>query len=197
VTRKRASLTSPSSDDTSVGLAAEWQALFCSAAPERLGHLLERAVAWKRQVNEHGDVARSIREDLRLIARDVLDARGDGTGTPQSDRTEPVQHVSDHHVQSPGKTRIPVAPRARRTRAPVQALPPASSALVPGTRLVKQHGGRTHVAEITADGVLYEGQTYSSLSAVAKAITGTHWNGLLFFGLRRRKVYPATKAGRA
>lgn len=195
MTRKRASLTPSSSDDTSVTLAAEWQALFGGAAPERLDHLLERAVAWKRQVDEHGDVTRSIREDLRLLARDVLDARTSEKGTVKSDK--PVQHASGHNVESPAKTRAPLAARARRTRAPAQPLPPASSALVPGTRLVKQHGGRTHVAEITADGVLYEGQTFSSLSAVAKAITGTHWNGLLFFGLRRRKVYPAVKAGRA
>lgn len=192
MTRTRAPLPSPSPDDTSVSPAAEWQALFGSAAPERLDHLLERAVAWKRQVDEHGDVARGIREDLRLTARDALGARNGG-----SNAAHRTQSASDHHVESPAKAQVPVATRARRSRAPAKALPPASSALVPGTRLVKQHGGRNHVAEVTADGVLYEGQTYSSLSAVAKAITGTHWNGLLFFGLRRRKVYPAARADRA
>ena len=67
----------------------------------------------------------------------------------------------------------------------------ASILLTLGTRLVKTHGGRSHVVEVTAGGILYDGQVYGSLSAVAKAITGTHWNGLLFFGLRKRKVYPA------
>ena len=59
---------------------------------------------------------------------------------------------------------------------------------------MKSHGGRNHVVEVTATGFTYEGQLFGSLSAVAKHITGTHWNGLLFFGLRRRKTYPAKVA---
>lgn len=73
-------------------------------------------------------------------------------------------------------------------------MPPAASQLLPGTRLVKAYGGKTHVVEVAKGGMLYEGQLYASLSAVAKVITGTHWNGLLFFGLRKRKVYPAKVA---
>ena len=73
------------------------------------------------------------------------------------------------------------------------SLPPASSQLLVGTRLVKAHTGKTHVVEVTGEGMLYEGELFSSLSAVAKAITGTHWNGLLFFGLRTRKVYDRKK----
>lgn len=83
------------------------------------------------------------------------------------------------------------APRTKP--APAEAPHPAPSELAPGTRLVKIYGGQTHVVEVTAGGMLYQDQLYSSLSAVAKAITGTHWNGLLFFGLRKRKTYP--KAG--
>jgi hypothetical protein len=37
--------------------------------------------------------------------------------------------------------------------------------------------------KVLADGFEYERETYRSLSAVAKAVTGSHWNGLLFFGL--------------
>ena len=73
------------------------------------------------------------------------------------------------------------------------SLPPASSQLLVGNRLVKAHGGETHVVEVIANGMLYRGKRYASLSAVAKAITGTHWNGLLFFGLRARKVYDRKK----
>lgn len=51
-----------------------------------------------------------------------------------------------------------------------------------GTRLVREWRGRTHVAEIREDGVLYEGKTYRSLSQVARAITGTRWSGPRFFG---------------
>lgn len=74
-------------------------------------------------------------------------------------------------------------------------LPPASSQLTVGTRLVKVHQGVTHVVDVTAGGMRYQGQLFASLSAVAKHITGTHWNGLLFFGLRRRKTYPGEGRG--
>ena len=58
---------------------------------------------------------------------------------------------------------------------------------MPGTRLVKAYGGRTHVVEVTTTGFVYEGAAFTSLSAIAKHITGTHWNGPKFFGLRDNK----------
>jgi hypothetical protein len=48
---------------------------------------------------------------------------------------------------------------------------------------------------VLAEGFAYEGQRYESLSAVARAITGTRWNGLLFFGLAKRRKAKA-HAGR-
>ena len=54
----------------------------------------------------------------------------------------------------------------------------------PGVRLVREWKGQRHEAEVTDDGVLYRGQRYASLSEVARAITGTRWNGPRFFGLR-------------
>ncbi|RYE66769.1 MAG: DUF2924 domain-containing protein [Oxalobacteraceae bacterium] len=73
-----------------------------------------------------------------------------------------------------------------------RALPPAASQLLPGSQLIKAHGGRNHVVDVEADGFRYEGELFTSLSAIAKHITGTHWNGLLFFGLRKRRSYPPT-----
>jgi len=87
-------------------------------------------------------------------------------------------------------------PHPRRRPARVAApLPTASSQLTVGARLVKVHGGVTHVVDVTADGMRYDGRLFGSLSAVAKHITGTHWNGLLFFGLRRRKVHAGGARG--
>ncbi len=51
----------------------------------------------------------------------------------------------------------------------------------PGTRLMRQWNGRTHIIEITTDGCRWNGTTYRSLSAVARAITGAHWSGPRFF----------------
>jgi hypothetical protein len=53
-----------------------------------------------------------------------------------------------------------------------------------GTRLIKTWRGRTHDVLVTADGVAWREQSYRSLSAVARAITGTNRNGPAFFGLR-------------
>jgi len=53
-----------------------------------------------------------------------------------------------------------------------------------GTRLIRTWRGRTHDVLVTADGVTWRGQSYRSLSAVARAISGTNRNGPAFFGLR-------------
>jgi hypothetical protein len=54
----------------------------------------------------------------------------------------------------------------------------------PGTRLLREWRGVTHEVTILENGVLYRGQTYRSLSEVACAITGAHWSGPLFFGIK-------------
>ena len=53
-----------------------------------------------------------------------------------------------------------------------------------GTRLVRAWHGRTYVVTATENGFTYEGETYGSLSAIAQRITGAHWSGPRFFGLR-------------
>ena len=58
---------------------------------------------------------------------------------------------------------------------------------VPGTRLIREWDGRRHEVTVTREGFEYEGLPYRSLSAIARAITGTRWNGPAFFGLRSRK----------
>ncbi|MDO8360971.1 MAG: DUF2924 domain-containing protein [Devosia sp.] len=67
--------------------------------------------------------------------------------------------------------------------------------LRPGTRLVRAYDGKTHVVEVLADGFAWSGQKFRSLSAIAKAISGTNWNGHVFFGLTRPTKAP--RAGRS
>jgi hypothetical protein len=57
---------------------------------------------------------------------------------------------------------------------------------IAGTQLLREYGGVGHAVTVLADGFEYEGRPYQSLSAVARAITGTRWNGWTFFGLRGR-----------
>lgn len=52
-----------------------------------------------------------------------------------------------------------------------------------GTRLVRDWGGATHIVDVLDDGVVYRGETYRSLSQVARVITGARWSGPRFFGL--------------
>ena len=56
---------------------------------------------------------------------------------------------------------------------------------VTGTRLIREYQGAEHCVTVLAGGFEYQGRPYKSLSAVARAITGTRWNGWVFFGVRR------------
>lgn len=67
---------------------------------------------------------------------------------------------------------------------------PLPRKLTPGTRLVRDWHGVGHTVTVLADGFEYDGQIWNSLTAIAKAITGAHWNGPRFFGLAERKAKP-------
>jgi hypothetical protein len=56
-----------------------------------------------------------------------------------------------------------------------------------GTKLIREWDGVEHTVTVLKDGFEWDGGRYKSLSAVARAITGTRWNGYRFFGLRERK----------
>jgi Protein of unknown function (DUF2924) len=69
----------------------------------------------------------------------------------------------------------------------VAALP---TRLKPGTRLLREWNSRTYTVLVTDTGFLMDGVTYRSLSDVAHTITGAHWSGPRFFGLKRRSPPP-------
>jgi hypothetical protein len=56
-----------------------------------------------------------------------------------------------------------------------------------GTRLVRQYQDVEHTITVLSDGYEWQGRPYRSLSAIARAITGTRWNGWTFFGLKTRR----------
>ena len=58
---------------------------------------------------------------------------------------------------------------------------------VTGTKLLREWDGAEHTVTVLKDGFDWQGRKYKSLSAAARAITGTRWNGYRFFGLRERK----------
>lgn len=61
---------------------------------------------------------------------------------------------------------------------------PLTPQLEPGAILSRVWMGQRHDVEVLTVGFRYQGQTYRSLSEIARTITGTRWNGLRFFGLR-------------
>lgn len=73
-----------------------------------------------------------------------------------------------------------------RARAGDNKKPPPRK-LTPGTRLVRDWHGVGHTVVVLDGGFEYDGQCWKSLSAIAKAITGSHWNGPRFFGLSGAK----------
>jgi Protein of unknown function (DUF2924) len=74
---------------------------------------------------------------------------------------------------------------------PTPSLSPKS-----GARLIREWHGVTHTVTVTEDGFDYAGASYSSLSEIAKKITGTHWSGPRFFGLLAVQKERRTKGER-
>lgn len=69
-----------------------------------------------------------------------------------------------------------------------KSLPTAGPELRPGMRLEREWRGRLEVVDVVEGGFRWRDQTLPSLSKVARAITGTKWNGPRFFGLRGEKA---------
>ncbi len=59
---------------------------------------------------------------------------------------------------------------------------------ITGTRLIREWQGVEHTVTVRDDDYEYQGRPYKSLSSVARAITGTRWNGWVFFGLKNQRV---------
>jgi len=58
---------------------------------------------------------------------------------------------------------------------------------IAGTKLIREYQGVMQQVTVLQDGYEWRGRPYKSLSAIARAITGTRWNGLVFFGLKNRR----------
>ena len=75
----------------------------------------------------------------------------------------------------------------KRAKGPAPLAPRDPRLPVIGTTLHREYQGLQHEVQVVQQGFLHEGTFHKSLSSVARAITGTAWNGFLFFGLVTRK----------
>jgi hypothetical protein len=71
---------------------------------------------------------------------------------------------------------------------PARRRRPAKDRPISGTRLIREWKGVGHCATVCDDSYEYQGRRYQSLSAIARAITGTRWNGWVFFGLKNQRA---------
>jgi hypothetical protein len=132
-------------------------------------HLFRR-IAWRLQALATGDLSQRARQCAHQIARDadlrIIAPRGFFAGGGEPVRTVPSRHGR------PVDSRLPL----------------------PGTLLSRAWKGRTILVEVLPEGFQFENRHYSSLSAIAVAVTGTRWNGLAFFGLTSKKRKQAAHA---
>ena len=134
-----------------------WRQEFGGEPPSSFGgDLLALAIAHARQERQYGGLPKSVARELdRLFDR----ALPGSSGSAGRDGTGTRGSVHKRIGQSPKLTR-------------------------PGTILVREWQGTIHHVTVMADGFLWNGRAHNSLSGIARAITGTKWNGPRFFGMR-------------
>ena len=143
-------------------LQAVHRELFGAEHPISNCQHLRRKIAWHVQARREGGLLQSVRALALGIARDAtLGARVLENADRRQDAI-PVGRAATATVVLPGaNTRLPM----------------------PGSLLFRKYKGRTLVVKVLPSGFEFEGRRYTSLSAIASEITGTHWNGLAFFRL--------------
>jgi len=124
---------------------------------------LFRKVAWRLQADREGGMPESARELARAIAQD----------TPLRNRV----------ISNAGKRRagIPIDQSVTTIITPGHD----SRLPMPGGLIVKKFKDKTIVVKVTDVGFEYDNRRYTSLSAIAQEVTGTKWNGFVFFGLAK------------
>jgi hypothetical protein len=135
------------------------QKLFGRAVPSGNSELARRRIAWHVQAEAEGGVPESARKHALAMAQEAnlrIQLRRCVTDSVHKNTTV-SKIVSDHDSRLP----------------------------MPGSIIVKEHRGKTLMVRVLDAGFEYDGRRFDSLSAIAKDITGTKWNGFVFFGLAK------------
>ena len=126
---------------------------------------LFKRIAWRLQALAEGDISERARQRAKKLANDAdLRVRA------------PAGNFGFRRNRSDGSTFRRSLPLNHDRRLPM-----------PGAVLTRKYRDETIRVTVLDKGFEYEGEIYRSLSAVAKAVTGTQWNGFEFFGLRKKK----------
>jgi hypothetical protein len=144
-------------------LRQKYAEVFGEECRSRHKAFLIKRIAWRMQANAEGGLSeRALR------------------------RAEELANEADLRVQAP--RRAPAAEAAGPVDTGTVACLTDDRLPMEGAVLTREYRGRAVRVTVLADGCFeFEGEVYKSLSAVTRAITGSHWNGYYFFGLRKAK----------
>lgn len=141
-------------------LRVKWEEVWNEPCRSRNKDFLRKRIAWKIQANAYGGLSQRALDRARELADETLlkirDVAPPGPGCPES-------KTARHSFRASADARLPV----------------------PGAVLTRIYNGQKIIVGVLDDGFEWDGQKFRSLSAVAKAVTGAHWNGFLFFGIER------------
>lgn len=140
-------------------LQARYVELFGEGPPTHHRVWLVKRIAWRLQALAEGDLSERARRRAAELANDA-DLR---LSPPKAEKPRGALLAPPAAEHDP---RLPMA----------------------GAVITRQYKGTTLEVKVLADGFQYEGRVYKSLSAVAKAITGSHANGYHFFRLTKEKA---------
>ena len=142
-------------------LRAEYETVFGEPARSHNRQHLIKRVAWRIQALAEGDLSERARRRAAELANDA-----------------------DLRTSAPKRRTSTQSGRTKRT---TLNLSTGDRLPMPGSEIAREYKGKTILVAVLPKGFEYDGHVYRSLTAVAKAITGTHWNGYHFFGLNRGK----------
>jgi hypothetical protein len=132
-----------------------------SRTPHR--QYLYRRIAWELQAREEGGLPEETRQYALGIAREAKLGVRIAENVSRLRSGIPLDRSATTSVAQTHDSRVPM----------------------PGSIIVKEFKNRSIVVTVLDNGFEWEGRKFASLSAIAKVVTGTKWNGLLFFGLTK------------
>ncbi len=141
-------------------LRGRYAEVFGEATASRHKQYLIRRILWRLQANEEGGLS----ERARRRAKELAAGSDLRLTAPRVKASDPSGETKVATIQVTHDDRLPM----------------------PGTILTRHYKGRFVEVRVLPDSFEYEGEVYKSLTAVARKVTGTHWNGYHFFKLNRK-----------
>ena len=146
-------------------LRGKWEEVFGEPCRSHNKAYLWKRIAWRVQVDAEGGLSERAQRRIKGLVREAdIRLRPPPGAFQDVPDARPVVKVA---APAPGRKRDPRLP-------------------APGTVITREYRGQWIAVTVNEDGFEYEGRPYRSLSAITKAVTGSHWNGYDFFRLTKR-----------